>query len=208
VTPEPSPPPRERRRLAGPIAAVAAVAAVIALLVVGLLNKGVDTSIKDALAAGERPPAPELTLPVLIAGDGIGPVGSRVSLAALRGRTVVVNIWASWCIPCETEAPVLDEVARHYRARGDDRVLVLGIDVRDLSDDARSFWKEFDLSYPSLRDRSDDAAGRFQTTGVPETYVIDPEGRIAYRQIGEVRRAGEMIRLLDEISAPPAKAPA
>jgi cytochrome c biogenesis protein CcmG/thiol:disulfide interchange protein DsbE len=211
VTPEPSPPagaPPERRRLAGPIAAAAAVAAVIALLVVGLLNKGVDTSIRDALAAGERPPAPELTLPVLVAGDGIGPAGSRVSLAGLRGRTVVVNIWASWCIPCETEAPVLDEVARHYRAAGDDGVVVLGIDVRDLSEDALGFWRKFGLSYPSLRDGSDDAAGKFQTTGVPETYVIDPQGRIAYRQIGEVQRADEMIRLVDDIAAAPAKAPA
>jgi cytochrome c biogenesis protein CcmG/thiol:disulfide interchange protein DsbE len=208
VTPDPSPPPRERRRLAGPIAAVVAVVAVIALLVVGLLNKGVDTSIRDALAAGERPPAPELTLPVLVTGDGIGPVGSQVSLADLRGRTVVVNLWASWCTPCETEAPVLDEVARHYRVSGKDKVVVLGIDVRDVSDDARGFWDEFDLSYPTVRDRSDDAWGKFQMTGVPETYVIDPQGRIAYRQIGEVRRADEMIRLLDDIGAPPAKAPA
>jgi cytochrome c biogenesis protein CcmG/thiol:disulfide interchange protein DsbE len=189
VTPESPPPPGtppERRRLAGPIAAVVAVAAVIALLTIGLLNRGADTGIRDALAAGERPQAPELTLPVLVAGDGLGPVGAPVSLADLRGRTVVVNLWASWCTPCETEAPVLDEVARHYRARGDDDVVVLGIDVRDVTDDALGFWDEFEL------------------TGVPETYVIDPQGRIAYRQIGEVRDAGEMIRLLDDINAPEA----
>jgi cytochrome c biogenesis protein CcmG/thiol:disulfide interchange protein DsbE len=207
VTPESPPPPGtppERRRLAGPIAAVVAVAAVIALLTIGLLNRGADTGIRDALAAGERPQAPELTLPVLVAGDGLGPVGSPVSLADLRGRTVVVNLWASWCTPCETEAPVLDEVARHYRARGDDDVVVLGIDVRDVTDDALGFWDEFELTYPTVRDRSDDAWGKFEMTGVPETYVIDPQGRIAYRQIGEVRDAGEMIRLLDDINAPEA----
>ena len=201
--PPESSPPRERRRLAGPIAAAVAVAAVIALLAIGLLNRGVDTSIADALEAGERPPAPELTLPVLVPGDGIGPVGSHVALSDLRGRTVIVNIWASWCIPCETEAPVLDEVARHYRGSGDD-VLVLGVDVRDLTEDALAFWKRFDLSYPSLRDRTDDASGKFEITGVPETYVIDPRGRIALRHIGEVRDAEDMIRLVDGVVAEPA----
>ena len=201
--PSKSPPPAERRRLAGPIAAAVAVAAVIALLTVGLLNRGVGTSIRDALEAGERPPAPALTLPVLVAGDGIGPVGTHVALADLRGRTVIVNIWASWCDPCEKEAPVLDEIARHYRERGDE-VLVLGVDVRDLSEDALAFWDEYDLTYPSLRDRSDEASGKFEITGVPETYVIDPQGRIAYRQIGEVRSVDEMVRLVDGIAAEPA----
>lgn len=201
--PSESPPPPERRRLAGPIAAAAAVAAVIALLAVGLLNRGVDTSIRDALEAGERPPAPALALPVLVAGDGIGPVGERVALADLRGRTVIVNIWASWCGPCEQEAPVLDEIARHYRARGDD-VLVLGVDVRDLTEDALAFWDEYDLKYPSLRDRSDEAADAFEIAGVPETYVIDPQGRIAYRQIGEVRSVDAMVELVDGIAAEPA----
>jgi cytochrome c biogenesis protein CcmG/thiol:disulfide interchange protein DsbE len=202
--PSETPPRPERRRLAGPIAAAVAVAAVIALLTVGLLNRGVDTSIRDALAAGERPPAPELTLPVLVAGDGIGPVGERVALADLRGRTVIVNIWASWCDPCEKEAPILDEIARVYRERGQDDVVVLGVDVRDLSEDALAFYDEYDLSYPSLRDRSDEASGDFEITGVPETYVIDPEGRIAYRQIGEVRSVDEMVELVDGIAAEPA----
>ncbi len=185
------------------MAGAVAVTAVIALLAVGLLNKGVGTSIRDALEAGERPPAPALTLPVLVAGDGIGPVGERVALDDLRGRTVIVNIWAAWCGPCEQEAPVLDEIARHYRERGDD-VLVLGVDVRDLSEDALAFWDEYELSYPTLRDRSDEAAGAFEIAGVPETYVIDPRGRIAYRQIGEVRSVDHMVRLVDEIAAEPA----
>lgn len=177
-----------------------AVAAVVALMAVGLLNRGVDGGIAEALEAGERPPAPELALPVLVAADGIGPAGATVSLADLRGRTVVVNIWASWCPPCEQEAPVLDEVARRYRAQGDD-VLVLGVDVRDLTEDALAFWREHRLSFPSLRDREDRSAEAFEVAGVPETYVIDPQGRIAYRKIGEVRTADELVRVIEGLRA-------
>jgi cytochrome c biogenesis protein CcmG/thiol:disulfide interchange protein DsbE len=159
---------------------------------------GVDTSIARALKAGERPPAPDIELPVLVAGDGVGPAGGTLALGELRGRTVVVNVWASWCIPCETEAPILDAIARRYRERGAP-VLVLGIDVKDLSEKALAFWERHDLSYPSLRDRRGTVDEAFQITGVPETFVIDPQGRIAYRKIGEIRSAKQITPVVDEL---------
>lgn len=179
------------------------MAAVIALLVVGLLNKGVDTGIREALAAGERPEAPDIALPVLAGGDGIGPVGSTLALSDLRGRTVILNVWASWCAPCQDEAPVLEGVARHYRERGEgsEAVIVIGVDVRDLSDKAREFVRRNALTYATVRDGEDGTERALQTTGVPETFVIDPEGRIAYRFPGPVERVEDLIAVVDQSRA-------
>ena len=127
----------DRRRTVGAIVGGVIVAAVVALLAIGLANRDVGTSIQDALDAGERPDAPGFTAPVLLAADGIGPAGAQVSLDDLRGRTVVLNFWASWCEPCEREAPILNEVARRHR--GAATPLVLGLDVQDLSEKARAF---------------------------------------------------------------------
>jgi cytochrome c biogenesis protein CcmG/thiol:disulfide interchange protein DsbE len=172
----------DRGRIAAGIGIGVAVVLVLVFLVVGLANRGTGTSIREALAHGERPAAPQLTLPVLSAGGGMGPAGSKVSLVDLRGRVVLVNVWASWCIPCEEEAPVLEEIWRDYRHRD---VLVLGIDVRDLSSDATAFIGRQRLTYPSLRDGDGgDTEDGFETSGVPETFLLDREGRIAYRHIG------------------------
>ena len=69
-----------------------------------------------------------------------------MSLDDLRGQTVVLNFWASWCGPCEDEAPILNEVARRYR--GDDSVVVLGLDTQDLTDEALAFAREFGIVVP------------------------------------------------------------
>lgn len=192
------PPPagaRDRRRLLAGLLGGGIVAAVLLLLVVGLANKDVGTRISDALAAGERPDAPALTLPVLVAGDGVGPVGAEVSLDDLRGRVVVLNVWASWCVPCRDEAPLLERLARTHRQAGDG-VVFLGLDTQDLTGDARAFVRRYGLTYPSLRDGTDRAQRAFEATGVPETFIIDRQGRIAYRHIGPVVRAEQIERPL------------
>jgi cytochrome c biogenesis protein CcmG/thiol:disulfide interchange protein DsbE len=120
-----------------------------------------------------------------------------VSLDDLRGRTVVLNFWASWCEPCEGEAPILDQVARQYRGSGD--VVVLGLDVQDLTDEALRFAREFGISYPSLREAGDDAYRAYQLTGVPETFVIDPEGRIALKLAGPVTDPAQLTTAIDQL---------
>jgi len=201
--PDPTTPPEggwDRRRTIAAVVGSVIVLAVIGLLVVGLVNKdAIGTSIQDALDAGERPTAPEITLPVLVAADGIGPVDSEVSLSSLRGKTVVLNFWASWCEPCEVEAPVLEEVARRYR--GDGEVVVLGVDVQDLRESALGFVDRNGLTYPTLRDGEDDAKNAFQVPALPETFVIDPEGRIGLKIRGVVQQPEQLTTAIDQILA-------
>jgi cytochrome c biogenesis protein CcmG/thiol:disulfide interchange protein DsbE len=183
---------RDRGRIAAAIGVGVAVVLVLVFLIVGLANRGTGTSIREALARGERPQAPDLALPVLSAGGDVGPAGSETSLSDVRGRVVLVNVWASWCIPCEDEAPVLETLWRDYRDRD---VLVLGIDVRDLSSDATAFIRRERLSYPSLRDGDgNDTEDGFETSGVPETFLLDREGKIAYRHLGPLVLAADVVQ--------------
>lgn len=183
-----------RGRLVGGGLAVLAVVAVLTLLLVGLLQGGVETTIQDALDAGERPPAPSLALPVLAGGDSLTE-GEIIDVPDLAGRPVVINFWASWCPPCRSEAPLLEDISRRYA----DEVLFLGVDSRDLSDNARAFIAEFGLTYPSLRDGTDATERRWELTGLPETYILDDQGRVAARIVGEITRAEQITTPLDQL---------
>jgi cytochrome c biogenesis protein CcmG, thiol:disulfide interchange protein DsbE len=187
----------DRRRTIAAIVGGAIVAGVIALLVLGLANRDVGTGIQDALEEGERPRAPAFSAPVLLAADGIGPVGAEVSLQDLAGRIVVLNFWASWCEPCEAEAPILNQVAQRYRQSG--RALVLGLDVQDLSGEALQFAADFGIAYPSLRQAGDAAYRDYELTGLPETFVIDPQGRIALKVVGELSDPAQLTTAIDQL---------
>jgi cytochrome c biogenesis protein CcmG, thiol:disulfide interchange protein DsbE len=153
------------------LAAFLAVLAVIGLLGFGLLSKG-----NAKIAVGDS--VPDRALPVL-GGKGEG------SIADYRGHWVLVNLWASWCIPCRQEAPVLDRFSRRYRDRN---VRVLGIDVQDNSDDALAFLREYRVRYPELRSVGDERSAAFGSTGVPENFLVDPRGRLAWIWRGPVDR--------------------
>jgi cytochrome c biogenesis protein CcmG/thiol:disulfide interchange protein DsbE len=159
-------------RLRGKYTFVAAVVCLIGALV-GLLAWRLtsDASAKGLIAAalrGEKPAAPDFTLPRL-GEDG------TLTLSSLRGKVVVLNIWASWCVPCRDEAPVLEQAYERWRDRG---VVVLGIDQQDVEGDALAFVREHGLTYPSVRDGEGSVPARFGATGVPETFFIDRQGRI------------------------------
>ncbi len=188
----------DRRRLIGLIAAGVVVAFIIGLLVVGLVASGGSTVIDDALVAGQRPPVPDITLPVLVSGPGLPPAGQQVSLASLKGTTVVLNIWASWCVPCQEEAPILEKVWKRYRHRG---VLMLGLNIQDLSEDALTFLTKYGMTYPSLRDGTDGSKRDLEVTGVPETFIIDRQGRIALHITGQVTDVRQISVPLDQVLA-------
>ena len=159
-----------------PLAVVIGVAALIALLAYAVAQNGSSHSIDDALARGERPAAPSVTLPRL------GQPG-KGSLAGYRGKVVVLNFWASWCDPCKTESPLLERWHRRIAPQGG---TVLGIDEQDVESDATGFVKRYGLTYPSLRDGPGARQKEVGVTGVPETLVIDRRGRIASTDRGPV----------------------
>jgi cytochrome c biogenesis protein CcmG, thiol:disulfide interchange protein DsbE len=150
-------------------AAFLAVLAVVGLLGYGLVSEG-NTGLEEGAAVPDDP-LPRLGEP------------GEASLADYRGRWVLVNFWASWCDPCRTESP---DLARFHRENRDRRFTVLGIDTQDLSGDGLAFVREFGLRYPHLRDPEGEAAEAWGTTGVPETFLVDPAGRLRLLRRGPV----------------------
>lgn len=191
----------DRRRTVYLAVAGLVVAAVAAVLIIGMQHAQVDNRIQDALDRGERIAAPEFSLPVLVPGPGIGPKGASLRLADLRGRPVVLNTWASWCDTCIDEAPLMESVWQQYRGRG---LVVLGVNVRDVDTDALAFQSKYGMTFPAVRDGTDRVWDAYGMSGVPETFVLDRQGRVAARLIGAVT-SGENLnafkRVLDTVIA-------
>jgi cytochrome c biogenesis protein CcmG/thiol:disulfide interchange protein DsbE len=146
-----------------------AVLAVVGLLAYGVISKGT-----ARIAPGQ--PIPDRTLPKL-SGSGTG------NVADYRGKWVFVNVWASWCEPCRQEAPALQHF---YDAERKHDFVVLGVDSRDLSDDALSFVRRYGITYPQLRDGPGDVPHDLGMTGFPESFLVDPQGKIALVRPGPV----------------------
>lgn len=159
-----------------PLAVLVAALALVALLAYGVSSKQPDRSVESALERGEKPAAPSETLPWL------SRPGSA-SVRDLRGKVVVLNYWASWCKPCRIETPVLERWHRRIEGRGG---TVLGVDVLDVSDDARAFVRKYGLTYPMLRDGDGSTQKQLGILAYPETFVIDRAGRITAVRRGTV----------------------
>jgi cytochrome c biogenesis protein CcmG/thiol:disulfide interchange protein DsbE len=147
------------------------------LLGAGLAASHASRTLDQAIANGERVAAPSLRLP------GLLPARRTFTLRAWRGHVVVVNVWASWCGPCRSEAPMLERWYRRITARGG---TVLGIDTFDVTSDALSFIRQYHLSYPMLRDPGGEAKQKFGMTGFPESFVLDRRGRVAALERGPI----------------------
>lgn len=175
----------------------ALVAGTVGLLFVGLIAYGLaarapNLKIDATLAQGRPAAAPPFDLAVLQRGD-LGPLAERLrgpladgrlSLAELRGSPVVVNFWASWCDPCRREAPLLED---SWRAARTDGVVFVGLNMQDARSDARRFLREFDVSYPNVREPDDATARTWGLTGLPETYFLASDGRVVSHVIGLIR---------------------
>ncbi len=149
-----------------------ATLAVVGLLTYGLVKKG-----SSSLALGQTVPGATTSLPELD-GKGTG------SVADYQGRWVLVNVWASWCPPCQSESPDLE---RYYDANRGEDFTILGVDTNDLSTDGLKFVKSHHISYPQLHDGNGDfATGDLKTTGVPESFLVSPSGKLVLHSLGPV----------------------
>ena len=93
---------------------------------------------------------------------------------------MVVNFWASWCIPCKGEAPALQKTYEQYRSQG---LVVLGVDAQDFRQDAKRFAKRYGLTYPIVYDGTGSTLGKWGVTGFPETFFVDRSGRLVGERI-------------------------
>ena len=163
-------PRRRTRRLILWAWLLAGVAALVAVLTV---NVGRPVSPVETPIVGQ--PAPAFDLETLD--------GGRLSLAELRGSPMVLNFWASWCIPCREEAPLFTTAAADYQARG---LRVIGVVYQDSAENARGFMGRYGQTYPGLIDPDGRTAIDYGVFGIPETFFIDAAGVVRSRQIGAV----------------------
>ncbi len=173
--------------LRGRVALVGSVIVVLGLLAFVTLRTNRPSSISVALARGLTPDAPAFELPRL---DAEG----TLSLGSLRGKVVVINFWASWCIPCKEEARALEATWQRYR---DEDVAVLGVDVQDLIPEALRFLKVTRTTYPAVRDKDNAVYRAYGLTGVPETFFVDRRGRIVRKFPGAVTDPREWPRAVE-----------
>lgn len=173
-----------RARLVAQGVAIGLVALLFLLLAWSLLHdEGGDLSKKAN--RGDRPAAPDFAL------DRLDRDGT-LELSSLRGKAVVLNVWASWCGPCKEEAPYLEDVWQQNRKRG---LVVLGLDAKDFRADARRFARRYDLTFPLVYDGPGNAIDDYGVTGFPETFVIDREGKVVAAFAGAVDGETERVRL-------------
>ena len=166
-------PPRDKRRWLRIALILVPCLLFVGLMTFGLVSKGSAPRVGDEAPSFEGP---------LLEGGG------TLALADLKGRPVFINFWASWCIPCKDEAPLLRRAERIYG----DEVAFVGINIRDGRDDALAFAEEYGIDYPHVRDESLKIYEDYGLTGQPESFFLDRDGRVVEHVAGPVDEAGLM----------------
>ena len=178
----PGPGRRRRRQLV-----VAGAAVVVVVLAVAAVRWS-GTPPSSLQRSGSERRAPPVVLPEL------GAPERTLDLAAFAGRPVVVNFWASWCVPCRREMPALQRAARRFAGR----VAFVGINHQDDEQDALELVRRAGVRYPSGYDPGGDVARDFELFGMPTTVFIDDRGRVVASRTGEMSER-ELTTALDEL---------
>lgn len=146
------------------------VVALLAVLAFGVANNGPSNALAARVSRGQTPPAPNPKMKLDVLGST-----AKESLQDLRGKVVMINVFAGWCPPCRTEAPILRDAQRVLAAHGG---TVLGVTWQDSSTDALHYMRRYHLSFPVFMDPGDDFVAPYGVTGAPETFIIDRRGRV------------------------------
>jgi cytochrome c biogenesis protein CcmG/thiol:disulfide interchange protein DsbE len=162
------------------------VVALLALFIWGLGRRGTVGQVQVATR-----PAPEFELVLF---DPLPGADDRWRLSDLPDRPVVLNFWASWCVPCEDEAPILEQAARRFG----DRVAFVGVDVQDSDASARAFLRRYGVTYPNGADPGGEISIDYGMSGVPETYFISRDRQIARKWAGPLDQP-RLTAFLDEL---------
>lgn len=161
----------------------------IALLAARLISAGQAVSKTPAFTLAGKT-APDFTTAVYN-----GAAGQTIHLAALKGRPVVLNFFASWCVPCAAEAPLLEQSARTYQAKG---VIFIGVIYEDTEQNGIDFARQYGVTYPVVGDPSGAIAIAYGVTAAPETVFINPKG-VAVSKIYSVSDSGTLDRSVQAI---------
>lgn len=158
------------------------VATLGALFLWGLrMGSGASRAVPGSeLVKGEKI-APDFSMPTLE--PYLLEWGNTLTLSQFVGdKPIILNFWASWCLPCRREAPLFERYWQRYK----DRVLFLGVNFQDQTADAVAFIKEFNITFPSGADPKANIGIDYAIFGLPETYIIGKDGKVVAKQVGEI----------------------
>lgn len=152
--------------------------------ILALVGFGLNRSQKGPVAVGDE--VPDFTLTTFD--------GEQIDISDYRGQVVVINFWASWCKPCEQEAFELEQASQLFQ---DQDVVFLGVDYVDTEPEALAYLAKFSITYPNGPDLGTRISQAFRIRGVPETFIVGPDGRLAVVKIGPFLSLDEIVASIE-----------
>ena len=168
---------------------VIVLAFVLLISFLGLVGTGLSRQTQGAIQIGDK--VPQFTATTFD--------GQTFDSRQYAGKVLLVNFWASWCKPCEQEARDLEAAYQHYRP--ENQVIFLGLAYVDTEPNSLAYLKKFGITYSNAPDLATRVSQMFRVRGVPETYIIDRQGRLQYTKIGPFSSTDEIIAAVDSVLA-------